>query len=104
MDTKNRALIHFVQFFDAAGLATEGGIHEVEAESSIRTVIENVGPGNVVEVQAKLKKEGNWNTISTITGESEAASNVSTYDLVRFMVTSYEANGRPKIIVSGFSY
>lgn len=75
----------------------------VSGESKLRVVVENAGGGNVIQVQAKINLEASWEVIDTLTGPGSYSVNVSTYDYVRFNVSTYSASGTERVVVSSFN-
>lgn len=72
-------------------------------ESQVKVVVEGVGVGNVISVQARILAQASFVTIGTITGANAGISyQTDTYDEIRFNCTTYSASGTPKLVVSGF--
>jgi hypothetical protein len=74
----------------------------VYAETSIRVEIFDVGPTNVTYIQGRLRNSPNWHEIATVTGESNAVYDVSTYDFVRYVILV--ADGVGTIVSAGFFF
>jgi len=66
----------------------------VHIETKLRTIVKDVGVGNVVLIQGAIEGSEDWTTITTITGPSTGVvSDISTYDYVRYNVTTASGNG-----------
>lgn len=76
---------------------------DVSVEDKLRIVVEGAAGGNVVVVKAKINLESAYENIKTLTGPGSYTVNVSTYDKVKFDVTTYSNSGVEKIVVSSFN-
>lgn len=72
------------------------------AETQIRVEVNGVGGSNVIAVEARLRNSSVWTSIKTITGAISDTADISTYDFVRYNVTT--ANGAGSISASGFFF
>lgn len=73
----------------------------VHVETKLRTIVKSVGVGNVVLIQGTIEGSDDWTTITTITGPSTGVvSDISTYDYVRYNVTT--ASGGGSLVSSAF--
>jgi len=69
-------------------------------ETILRFEVVDVGPGNIIDVQARIRSSKNWYSIATITGAVTGTLDVSTYDFIRYVVTT--ASGTGYISASGY--
>jgi hypothetical protein len=72
---------------------------------TLRVAVQNVGGGNVVEVQGRIKGMTSWVILATITGATAPYTDVdvSLVDELNFEVTTYSASGgTPEVVASGF--
>lgn len=99
-DFESRA--HYEQQFAGDGVIL--GPIKRRGEDFLRVVVEGVGETNEIQPQGRLLGQTNWQNIgSAITDVSEGVSvDISNYDEWRLSCTTYEADGSPKVIVSGF--
>jgi hypothetical protein len=72
----------------------------VFVESQARVDVIGVGGSNVLSVQARIRNTETWVSIKTITGAISDTVDISTYDYIRFNVTT--ANGIGSANASGF--
>ncbi len=80
----------------------KGDEYEVFIENKIRFQAEgaSVGGGNIVACEGKIRGSSTWTSLGTVTGTASAVVDISTYDYIRFNVTT--ASGTGSIIASGF--
>ncbi len=96
----SREKLRVVTEFASTGVI---GTYDALMEVEMRIEVSGVGGGNVVSVEARISNSPIWDVLTTITGTSTGVTeDISTYDQVRFNVTTYSASGTPQIIVSGF--
>ena len=69
-------------------------------ESRVRFQCEGVAVGNVIACEGKIRGASTWVSLATATGVASAVADTSTYDYIRFNVTT--ASGTGKCISSGF--
>lgn len=69
-------------------------------ETKIRLEVNNVGLSNSLYFQGRIRNSSAWHEIATITGPSNEAYDVSTYDYVRFVILI--ADGVGEVIGAGF--
>lgn len=83
-------------------VGVKGDEFEVFIENRVRFQSEgsSVGGSNVVACEGKIRGSSTWTSLATATGSASAVADVSTYDYIRFNVTT--ANGTGNIIASGF--
>jgi len=70
-------------------------------ENHLRIVTEGLGVANSIEVRARMLDESSWNTIATITGNDTEIVDITTYEVIHFHVTTYDAS-EGYLIVTGF--
>jgi hypothetical protein len=73
----------------------------VFVESRVRFQCEGVGGTNVVACEGRIKGATLWTSLATCTGLASAVADVSTYDYIRFNVTTSDGSGG-YCISSGF--
>lgn len=78
--------------------STDG--ESVFAETKIRLEIIDVGPTFVLDVEGQVKNSPNWYVITSITGAVTGTLDISTYDRIRYRVTT--ADGTGTLLSSGF--
>jgi len=89
--------------FNSTGLIGDNATWIVTTNNTISVVIEGVGSGNIVEVQARILGQTNFTTVATIAGLSSGTPvDISLFDQVRFNCTTFSASGVPKLIASSF--
>ena len=80
----------------------KGNEFEVFIENRLRFQCEgaSVGGGNIVACEGRIRNSTLWTSLATCTGVASATADISTYDYIRFNVTT--ASGAGNIIASGF--
>ena len=101
MSTADRRLNLEIDFRSTGILGSSDG-YDLAEQPSLRVVTENVGIINAVVVEGKLKNQSNWDTIDTIIGVDSTYVDISSYELIRFRCSVYNASGIPKIVVASF--
>ena len=83
-------------------VGVKGSVYKVPIEGRVRFQCEgaSVGVGNVVACEGSIVGSSLWTSLVTATGSTSAVADTSTYDLIRFNVTT--ASGTGNIISSGF--
>ncbi len=80
------------------------GVGSVKDEVKLRFVIENADSGNIVRVRARILNQADWDTLADLTGSAKQTVNVTTYDEVEVLVTTYESLGNNvRIIATSFN-
>jgi hypothetical protein len=69
-------------------------------EGRVRFQCEGVAVGNVIACEGRIRGATLWTSLATATGLASAVADTSTYDYIRFNVTT--ASGTGKCISSGF--
>lgn len=82
----------------------EFGLATVSDESKVRIIVDNAASNCVVLVKARIIGQEDWDTISTINGNSKLVVNVSTYDQIILECTNYaSASDFVRIIAGSFN-
>jgi hypothetical protein len=72
-------------------------------EQEARIVVNGVGGGNSIDVEARISGSPIWDNLTTIIGTTTGENvDLTNYDEVRFNVTAFAASGEPLLIASGF--
>jgi hypothetical protein len=74
--------------------------YKTKIEASLRTTIVGAGGTNVIEVQAKIPNQNAWTIIETITGNDSVVTDITTWDFIRFICTTFD--GSPELTAAGF--
>jgi hypothetical protein len=89
--------------FDTTGIIDPIKGHTLFGEQSMRVAVENVGAANVVKIQGKTKGITSFVDLATFTGAGEVLVDVSTYDIIRFEVDTYDGTAvEARLTASGF--
>jgi hypothetical protein len=64
--------------------------YKTKIEASLRTTIVGAGGTNVIEVQAKIPNQNAWTIIETITGNDSVVTDITTWDFIRFICTTFD--------------
>lgn len=73
----------------------------VSTESHARVSTENLTAGTTVEVRVKLRNQSSFTTLTTITGSETKIVDLTTWDIIHYVVTNYD--GTPgSLIVTAF--
>jgi hypothetical protein len=83
-----------------ATTGVKGEEYKVFIENRVRFQCEGVGGTNVVACEGRIRGASLWTSLATCTGSASAVADCSTYDFIRFNVTT--ADGSGKCISSGF--
>jgi hypothetical protein len=76
----------------------------VSDESKIRIVISNSNGSNVTVVRGRINGQEDYDTLSTITGDSKSVINISTYDELQVECTTYgSTSNHVRVVVSSFN-
>jgi hypothetical protein len=73
---------------------------KVHIENRLRVEISGVGVGNVIAIEARITNSSLWTSLASFTGLTGGLVDISTYDFIRFNVTT--ASGTGTCISSGF--
>lgn len=74
----------------------------ISTETVLRAITENVGPTNEIEIQARILNQSTWQTIETLTGNENKLIDISTWDQIRYNVTTLDNTASSKLVVSAF--
>lgn len=80
------------------------GIYEVQDITTLRIAVELAGLSNEISFTGKIKGQSNFQPIATITGNTNAAVSVYSYDILKIECTNFDAVSKVKLSVSGFSF
>lgn len=79
------------------------GVGIVKDEGSIRFVLTNAGPANVVRIRAKLTGMTTWVTLIDLTGNTNTLVDVFSYDQIEVICLVYDSlSNFVKIVASSF--
>lgn len=101
MSTSDQRL-NLVFDFKTTGVMGNSSGYDLSNQPTLRVVTENVGGINAIVVEGKLKDQSNWETIQTILGVDSQYIDISSYELIRFRCSIYNAAGVPKLIAASF--
>lgn len=72
------------------------------AETKLRFEVINVGGTSAIDVEGRLRNSPNWYIIATIPGAITGTLDISTYDYIRYRVTTASGNGL--LVASGYIF
>jgi hypothetical protein len=76
----------------------------VSDETKLRLVISDSTGSNSIIVKARIVGQTDWDTLTTIIGDSKQAINISTYDIVELECTSFgSTSSYVRVIASSFN-
>lgn len=81
-------------------LGVKGPEFAVYIENRVRFQCEGVGVASVVACEGRIRGASTWVSLATATSTASAVADVSTYDFIRFNVTTIGGSGT--CISSGF--
>lgn len=99
------AKFHVAKEFTATGdvAGSASAPFNVRAENQLRIAVENVDTTNEIVVKGRIAKQASWIDLETITGQSDGVTvDISLIDEVYFTCSTYDPDGSPKIVASGF--
>jgi hypothetical protein len=82
------------------GVKGESVGYLIYGETTLRVTPVSVGGSNVIDIEGRLEGETTWTTAGSVTGTTSGTMDISTYDYIRFNVTTSDGTG--EVIVSGF--
>ena len=85
---------------NSTGVVGSSDGESVFAETKVRLEVLNVGPTFTMDVEGQVKNSPNWYPITTITGAITGTLDISTYDRIRYNVTTSDGVG--VLVSSGF--
>lgn len=102
-NTATEAKYNITVVFDGTA-GVKGGVdgQSCFAETIMRLEIVGVGPANVISIQGKIRNSFNWYEITTATGAITGTIDISTYDFIRYVVTT--ADGVGELYASGYLF
>jgi len=74
--------------------------YTVYGEINLRVAPQSVGGTNVIDIEGRLETEGSFVVIASITGTTADNVDISSFDYIRFNVTTADSTG--EVIASGF--
>jgi len=84
-----------------AGIKNGSGL-SCHAETQLRIEIVGVNPSNTIDIEGRIRNSPNWYVITTATGAITGTVDISTYDFIRYNVTTPDGSG--VIYASGFIF
>jgi hypothetical protein len=103
MFSNERSDLKYNVSFTANGLTGhQGDVNGVScfAETQIRVELAGFGVTSAIEVQVRLRSSSLWTTLGVLLANSGTTLDVSTYDYIRYVVTTVDGIGT--VIASGF--
>lgn len=98
------AKFHISQNFAATGVIGNSS-YDIPGEVRLSVVVEEVGANNIIDVRGRLKDQAAFVSLQGVTGTSTGTTiTTNAYDQVQFHCDTYDANGTPKLITSGFYF
>lgn len=76
----------------------------ISDEDKLRLVISNCGPTNAIIVKGKIINQDDYDTITTITGNSKSVISIKTYDYVQLECTVFDSlTDHIKVVAASFN-
>jgi len=91
---------HISSGFNATGIVADNPF-TLHGEAKLRVSVTGAGAANVLKVQARLFDASAFTDVLTVTGNASEVVDISTWDQVRFNITTYDSSPG-SLIVSGF--